>query len=136
MKCIAIAGSMAQKPGRGGHTWVFLQYLLGFRKLGWDVLFLDRLEPEMSRDEGGARVPIEQSWNVRYLRDVMHHFGLGASYAVLCDGGQTTIGLSRSEILERVGASEALVNVMGFFNDGEILAAAPRRIFLDIDPGF
>ena len=30
----------------------------------------------------------------------------------------------------------ALINVMGFFNDGEILAAAPRRVFLDIDPGF
>jgi hypothetical protein len=136
MKSIAVAGSMAQKPGRGGHTWVLLQYLLGFRKLGWNVLFLDRLEPEMSRDEGGAPVPIERSWNVRYLRDVMHRFGFGASYAVFCDGGQTTIGLSRSEILERVGASEALVNVMGFFNDREILAAAPRRIFLDIDPGF
>ena len=34
MKSIVIAGSVAQKPGRGGHTWVFLQYLLGFRKLG------------------------------------------------------------------------------------------------------
>ena len=61
MKSIAIAGSLAQKPGRGGHTWVFLQYLLGFRKLGWDVLFLDRLEPEMCIDDDrSARVPIEQ----------------------------------------------------------------------------
>ena len=44
MKSIVFAGSLAQKPGRGGHTWVFLQYLLGFRKLGWDVLFIDRLD--------------------------------------------------------------------------------------------
>ena len=56
MKSIVIAGSLAQKPGRGGHTWVFLQYLLGFRKLGWDVLFVDRLEPEMCVDEAGNRV--------------------------------------------------------------------------------
>ena len=27
----------------GGHTWVFMQYLMGLRRLGFDVLFLDRL---------------------------------------------------------------------------------------------
>ena len=30
--CVIIAGSLAQRPGYGGHAWVFLQYLLGFRK--------------------------------------------------------------------------------------------------------
>jgi hypothetical protein len=136
MKSIAFAGSMAQKPGRGGHTWVFLQYLLGFRKLGWDVLFLDRLEPEMSQDNTGTRVPIEQSWNVRYFCDVMQAFGFEANYALLLNNGETTIGLSRQRVLEQVAASVALINVMGFFSDSEILAAARRRIFLDIDPGF
>ena len=58
MKSIAVAGSLAQKPGRGGHTWVLLQYLLGLRKLCWNVLFLDRLEPEMCHDETGTRVPM------------------------------------------------------------------------------
>jgi hypothetical protein len=42
---IIVAGSLAQRPRIGGHTWVFLQYLLGFQRLGWDVLFLDRIEP-------------------------------------------------------------------------------------------
>jgi hypothetical protein len=39
---IAVGGAVAQKAGRGGHTWVFLQYLLGFQRLGYDVLFVDR----------------------------------------------------------------------------------------------
>jgi hypothetical protein len=136
MKSIVIAGSIAQKPGRGGHTWVFLQYLLGFRKLGWDVLFLDRLEPEMCHDDTGTRVSVEHSWNLGYFGNVMHRFGFDGSYALLCNGGESTFGLSRPQILERVAASEALINVMGFFNDDEILAAASRRVFLDIDPGF
>src|SRR4030095_5089252 len=71
VRSITIAGSMAQRPGRGGHTWVFLQYLLGFRKLGWDVLFLDRLEHEMCHDDSGTRVPIETPWNVRDFCDEM-----------------------------------------------------------------
>lgn len=134
MKSVVIAGSMAQKPGRGGHTWVFLQYLLGFRKLGWDVLFLDRLEPEMCVDEAGRRVSAAQSWNIRYTADVMCRFGLSRDFAVLC--GPDTIGLARQAVIERVRSSEALLNVMGFLDDDEILAAARRRVFLDIDPGF
>ena len=33
---IVIAGSLAQRPKIGVHTWVFLQYLLGFKRPGWD----------------------------------------------------------------------------------------------------
>jgi hypothetical protein len=135
-RSLVIAGSLAQKPGRGGHTWVFLQYLLGFRKLGWDVLFLDRLEPAMCISETGAPATLESSWNLRYFLNVMTRFGLDGSYGLLCNGGAGTIGLSRSRILARVAASSALINVMGFLNDDEILEAAPMRVFLDIDPGF
>ena len=135
-RSIAIAGSIAQKPGCGGHTWVFLQFLLGFRQLGWDVVFLDRLEPEMCGGDAAAPMKLERSPNVRYLCDVMHRFAFDGSYALFCNGGETTVGLSRAQALERVAASEALINIMGFLNDAEILAAAPTRVFLDIDPGF
>ena len=73
MSGVVVAGSLAQKPGQGGHAWVFLQYLLGFQKLGFDVLFLDRLDPHMAPD--GDDVP-----HVSYLRDVMAQFDLAAPY--------------------------------------------------------
>ena len=136
MKSIVIAGSLAQKPGRGGHSWVFLQYLLGFRKLGWDVLFIDRLEPDMCVDDEGRRAPVGDSLNLRYLDEVMGGFGLDGRWGLLYDRGSHTIGMSRAAIIERVRSSQAVINVMGFLDDEEILAAAPRRVFLDIDPGF
>ena len=40
---IVIAGAVAQKPGCAGHAWQFLQYLLGFRRLGWEVCFIDQI---------------------------------------------------------------------------------------------
>lgn len=135
-RTIVFAGSLAQKPLQGGHTWVFLQYLLGFRRLGWDVLFLDRLEPEMCVDAGGAPCPVEGSTNLRYLRDVMRAFALEDAYSVACDKGDRYIGLSREEVLTRVRRAATLINVMGFFSDVEILAAARHRVFFDIDPGF
>ena len=50
---VILAGSLAQRPGIGGHAWVFLQWLLGLRRLGWDVLFLDWLDAAMCRDRAG-----------------------------------------------------------------------------------
>jgi hypothetical protein len=68
---IIVAGSLAQRPQIGGHTWVFLQYLLGFRRLGWDVLFVDRLEPEMCIGADGAPTELQSSLNLGYLTEVM-----------------------------------------------------------------
>src|SRR5688572_14235729 len=123
---IVIAGSIAQKPWYGGHTWVFLQYLLGFRKLGWRVLLLDQLEQEMCRDDEGKPCTVVESTNARYLHRVMQDFNLDEAYALLFDNGQSTIGLSRRDVLERVAKADLLINVMGFLRDPEILSCATK----------
>ncbi len=133
---IIIAGSLAQRPHIGGHSWVFLQYLLGFRRLGFDVLFVDRLEPEMCVDTEGERTCLRSSVNLSYLAEVMERFGLGDQWSLLHDGGREVVGRSRDEIVDAARRSALLLNVMGFLDDEEILAAAPLRAFLDIDPGF
>jgi hypothetical protein len=132
---VVIAGSLAQKPWYGGHTWVFLQYLLGFRKLGWTVLLLDRLEPDMYVG-GMDRTNVEESENVRYFRRVMADFQLEENYSILLQDGARTLGLSRAAVLERVSGADLFLNVMGFLDDEEILSLASNRVFLDIDPGF
>jgi len=133
---IAVAGSLAQKPCQGGHTWQFLNYLLGLRRLGWDVLFLDRLEPGMCIDAAGKTCPIDDSVNLRSFRDVMDRFGLGDAFSLDYDRGVKHYGRSRREVLEFLRTSVAVVNVMGFLIDEDLLAAAPLRVFLDTDPGF
>jgi hypothetical protein len=126
---IAVAGSMAQRPRRGGHAWVFLQYLLGFRRLGYEVLFVDRLTSEML---GAGNPPGD---GVRWVEETMAAHGLDADWAVLLDDGES-IGVSREQVLEHLRSSALLVDVMGFLGEEELLAAAPRTLFLDIDPGF
>jgi hypothetical protein len=133
---IIVAGALAQRPWIGGHTWVFLQYLLGFRRLGFDVLFVDRLEPEMCVDASGEPSSFRSSENLRYLDRVMDEFGLAGRWSVLFDGGSEVAGLGRRDLVEAAGRSALLLNVMGYLEDEEVLAAAPLRAFLDIDPGF
>lgn len=131
---IVIAGSLAQRPGHGGLTWFMLQFLLGFRRLGWEVLFLDRLEPEMCIDDDGQPCPAARSANLRYLYDVMDRFGLHGRFSVV--RGEENFGLDAEQTLDRIERSAFLLNVMGYFNQAKFLSAAPRTIFLDIDPGF
>ena len=133
---VIIAGSLAQRPRQGGHTWVFLQYLLGFKRLGWNVLFLDRLEPEMCFDAAGETCLLDESLNLRYFLDVMERFRLNNEFGLIYNHGERFIGLSRQQVLETIQKAAFVLNVMGFFNDEEILECARRRVFLDIDPGF
>ena len=125
---IVIGAALAHRMGYGGHAWTLLQYVIGFRALGFEVTVVDRLEPAMLPGETGAAL--------RSLRAPLRHFGLDGSYSVLGAGGLAVAGLSRDELLRKTREARFLLNVMGFVNDPEVLASAQRRIFLDIDPGF
>jgi hypothetical protein len=135
-RAVVVAGSLAQKPCQGGHTWQFLQYLLGLKRLGWEVLFLDRLEPEMCVNDQGHPSSLEDSVNLRYFLHVLDRFGLAGSFSLIFNRGQRFVGLSRRQVLQRCRKATFLLNVMGFLDDAEILAAVPRRVCLDTDPGF
>lgn len=129
MSRVVVAGALAQRPGYGGHAWALLNYLLGFRRLGHEVLFLDRLSAEM------APTPAARDRCVSWLVGVMGEAGLGDSFCLQLEDWET-VGLSRRAALAQTGEAELLLNVMGFLDDEELLAAARRRVFLDIDPGF
>src|SRR5437879_1768960 len=109
-RLMVLAGSLAQKPSHGGHTWVFLQYLLGFRRLGWDVLFLDELDAGRCVDEAGNACPVGQSLNLRSFLRVMERFGLADAFSLHDSRGAHVAGLPRSPALERVGRSAFLLN--------------------------
>jgi hypothetical protein len=125
---------LAQRIGVAGHAWVFLNWLVGLRSLGFDVTFVDRLEPEM---QVRPDHPAERSAEWRWLRDVMGAGALEDSVALLVDSGRTSIGLDRTQLLDRCRRADVLFNVMGYLDDDELLAAvAGPRVFVDIDPGF
>ena len=133
---VLLGGSVAQRPGSGGHTWVFLQYLLGLQRLGREPVLVDWLEPEMCRDRAGAPSGVESSWNIAYLADVMGRFGFGDRWAVLHDGGRAVLGMSDTALDRAVDRAALLLNVNGFVQEERVLERVPLRAYLDIDPGF
>ena len=134
---IVVAGALAQRPWIGGHTWVFLQYLLGFRRLGFDVLFVDRLEPGMCIRRLGSTclVPLVGEPPLPRPRDGALRPGRALVLAVrrrAGDSGSATPGSGRScrplgPSPERDGLSATTRSCW---------PPPPLRVFLDIDPGF
>src|SRR5438445_13673754 len=53
---ILVSGMVAADPYQGGATWAVLQYLLGFRRLGYDVFFVEPVRAEkLWAGSNGAR---------------------------------------------------------------------------------
>ena len=132
-RTIVVAGSVAQRPGIAGHAWTFLQYLLGFKDMGYHVILVDRLDPGDSTDGLCRPCPIEGSVQAAWLGHVMASVGLEAHWSLTC--GATTLGLDDASVDDALRRSVLLLDVMGYLC-AERRALAPYRVFLDIDPGF
>src|SRR5215213_8534648 len=88
---VIYCGSLAQPAGNGGLTWLHLQFILGLRQLGCEVLFVDRLEPSMCIDRDGNPTSLENSASLRYFLNVMREFGLTENFSLIYNRGERVV---------------------------------------------
>ena len=136
MKTVVVAGALAQKAGSGGHVWALLQFALGLRRLGFEVIFIDAIEPTAGQSGSRLARPWTEAPLVMHAFEATNQFAAGISYSALVNNTGDTFGLSREELLSRVARSAFFFNINGFLVDKEVLAAAGLRVLVDIDPGF
>lgn len=120
---ILLSGMVAGDPEQGGATWAVLQYLLGLRALGHDVMLVEPVE-----------APTERT--VRYFRRLVRDFDLGDRAALLVPSDGSTVGVPYRRLREAARASDLLLNISGMLRDEELCGPPPLRCFLDLDPGF
>ena len=111
-------------PGHGGATWAALQYVLGLRALGCDVLLLDEV-----------RGPGDPAARERCLAELVAAFGLEGRAALLTGGGRA-LGFDYADVLAFAASADLLINLAGTVRDPRVLEAAPRRLLVDLDPAF
>lgn len=117
---------IAAVPGQGGATWAVLQYLLGLRRLGWRVYFVESLDL--------SRTAVQKS--VAYCKAVMDRFGLSDHWALVDTESERTAGLDRRELLSVARSADVLINLSGTLVDPELFELIGIRVFLDLDPAF
>jgi hypothetical protein len=130
---ILVSGMIAADPQQGGATWAVLQYLLGFKRLGHDVYFVEPLAPKALQPEGAT---LGNSANAAYFRRVVADFDLQETAALLLAGTAQTIGLPYERLRVVAGHADVLINISGMLTDEALLAPIPLRVYLDLDPAF
>jgi hypothetical protein len=124
---------IAGVPHQGGATWAVLQYLLGFKRLGHDVCFVEPVEETALRPAGA---PLARSKNAAYFRRVMAKFGMGETSALLQKGTRRTVGMPYDGLRETARHADVLVNISGLLAEEVLTEDIPLRAYLDLDPAF
>ena len=65
MTTVLVSGALANKPGNGGGAWERLSWVVGLRRLGLDVYFIEQLDNAA-----------EPSANLDWFRTVTQWFGV------------------------------------------------------------
>ena len=137
MALIVVSGALANKPSNGGAAWTRLSWILGLKRLGHDVYFVEQIAPAVCVDATGATCAFDRSVNLAYFRDVTERFGLSTRSALIAEGddGQGA-GLSVEELVRVVDAADLLVNISGHLTLAALKPRCRRRVFIDLDPGY
>lgn len=131
---IIVSGLIAQYP-LGGVSWDYLQYVLGLRRLGHDVYYIeDTGHWPYNPREGGVSERCDD--NVRYLAELMDRFGLGSRWAYRFTWGSRWYGMPEPERQEVIETADLLLNVSGTLMRPEDYRSVKRLVYIDSDPVF
>src|SRR5260370_42631384 len=107
---ILVSGMIAGDPYQGGATWAVLQYLLGFRRLGHEVYFVEPVAETALRPAGAT---LSVSTNADYFLQVVREFGLEGKAALLLAETHETAGLDHDQLRRALERADMLVHISG-----------------------
>jgi hypothetical protein len=136
MATAIVSGALANKPWNGGEAWVRLSWILGLRRLGFDVHFVEEIAGASCVDEHGGRAELASSANRAFFESVVCDFGLEGRATLLCDGGRETVGPRLAELAEVAAEADVLFDISGHLKGPELLGGPGTRVYVDLDPGF
>ena len=113
---VAVAGMVARDPWQGGAVWAVLQYALGLRALGHDVILVEEVE-DARFDAAGARFVA-----------LARRFGFA--------GRSALVGRPSGRVLGNLDRVDLLLNLSGTLTAEALLARCETRAYVDLDPGF
>jgi hypothetical protein len=130
---ILFSGMIAADPHQGGATWAVLQYVLGLRELGHEVVLVEPISTGAFRPKN---TNLHDSENAVYFRQVMNEFALSEHAALIEVGTNESIGMTHEQVGAFARSADVLINISGMLTDQSLVGSIPTRIYLDLDPAF
>jgi hypothetical protein len=118
----------------GGQSWLYLNWLRGFSRLGHEVWYVedDTVWPYDPRRDA---VTDDCSYAVRHIAHCMDRIGLPDRWAFrLADRAGACWGLSESALDALYTSCDALLNICGATDLRDAQLAAPLRLYIETDP--
>ena len=117
-----------------GVTFQFLHYLIGLRRLGYDVYYIEDSGRYVYSPSLGD-FPVDASDNIAVIAPILKAHGFSDKWAFrgAYEGGQC-YGMTESQILQLYRDADAFLNVTGAQELREEHLAVPRRIYVESDP--
>jgi hypothetical protein len=132
---IVFAGTIG-RSGLGGQAWTGLQYLLGLRALGHDVVYL-----EDCGKSSWVYVWEQEDWTheldypAAYVRASLEPFGLGDRW--IYRDNYRSLGMPLEQFQDFCARADLLIlRAVPLWNWRDEYDRPRRRAFIDVDPGF
>jgi hypothetical protein len=127
MTTVCISADTLGVQEAGGHLWVYLNWALGLRALGCQVIWLEEVDPSLSASEVRA--------NVAALKHRLRAYDLADRVALYCNSGASPLPPAGDCLdLEAAAESDLLLNPR-YGTSPDIVRRFRRSALLDIDPG-
>ncbi|HWK44410.1 MAG TPA: hypothetical protein VNT30_06805 [Stellaceae bacterium] len=118
-----------------GIAWQALHYVLGLRRLGYDVWYIEDSGAN-PYDPRQMSIVEDCSYNVQFVRTMMERFDLGDRWCYWDAANDTYYGITKERLMALYGETDGLINLCGATRLREEHMKCPVRIFVDTDPVF
>lgn len=132
---IIIGSYMFRYPLGGMLSWV-LQYLTGFKKLGFDVYFVEKYGyPDSCYDPVKEIMSDDCSYGLKMVSNLMENHGFHGKWCFM-DINNTYYGLSKNEIEALFKTAELFIDMGTHGAWMEEASSSTKTLLLDGEPGF
>lgn len=132
---IILAGIMGRYPF-GGVAWCSLMYLLGLRRLGHRVWYLEDMA-ECNYDPVGRTLRTDPRYALDFIHSTLSPYGFAERWCYVDYLGHNYYGHSREAWRDVCRGADLLLNLSGgFWTWRDEYAAVPHVAYIDSDPAF
>lgn len=136
MTTILVSGSLTAKPYNGGEPWVRLSWVQGLRRLGFDVYFVEQIDPSRCVDAQGRPATFEDSINASTFARISDAFVPDRKAALISSDGSHALGPSITELRDIAEEAALLINITGHLTLPGLIDRIRTTLYVDEDPGY
>lgn len=118
-----------------GVVWQLLHHLVGFRRLGLDVYYIEDHRGWVYDPVAGTGTG-DPSGNLKAVGSVLERYGFAGRWAFLDSEREEYVGMSRERCFELFRDADAVINLCGATKPRDEHRASRLMVYLETDPGY